>query len=152
VREFDEDADVEVHHAGLRFDRRIGVGAGVAEARIVDENINREATLGDLGGEFCAGIGNAEVRGDGCDFDVVGFGEAVGDVLERAFGACGEDEIVATAGEALCQVDADAGGGAGDEGCLSGAGFAGHGVPPLSRECAPGWVEVKRGRSQARSV
>jgi len=74
----------------------------------------------------------AEILGDGVCIHAVSLRQPLGDVLQRLGAAGCEDKIVAIDGEAFGEVGADAGGGACDEGGLTGPRFTlRHLAPPI---------------------
>lgn len=102
--------------------------AEVAEAGVVDEDVD-----GDSGGfcgvvELLGRVGESEVGGEDADLDGEPGADAIGEGFEAIGAAGGEDEVSAGGGEVEGDVLSETCGGSGDEGPLTGEGACERGV------------------------
>jgi hypothetical protein len=90
----------------------------VRDARVIDEDIEALELAARRAEEGVDGVRVADVARMGEDFDPWG-SQFPADFRERFLVACGEDQVAGFAGEFASDGQADAAGGAGDEGDLA---------------------------------
>ncbi len=102
--------------------------AAGAEARVVDQEVDSEAPVGEFGADAAGGVRGGEILDQHVGGDAVGLSETLGEVVQAVGGAGDQHEVVAARGELGGELGPEAGGRAGDQ---SGGGGA-HGGAPLS--------------------
>ena len=127
TRQRREGQHVQLQEPLVAFDLDVGEAAHVHQPRVVHEDVDAQAPLAqglDQGG---GGLRREQVGGQHRRAHVVFLPDLLGQRLELGFAACHEDQVVPLARKAPRQLQADSGGGTGDE---DGLGGLGHGFAP----------------------
>ena len=112
--ECSERGDVDLEELGDAVFVLLDEGAEEAEAGVVDEEVDGDATGSEVVVEALGGGRVAQVGGDGRGRDAVLGGEVGGELVQGSTASGDEDQVMAALGEEPGEVEADSAGGAGD--------------------------------------
>ena len=116
LRQVGQGDDVDLNHLELALERSLGEEAVDAEARVVHEDVDRDAALRELAPELGGRGGVAEIRREDRDAHAVLLGEAPADRLEAFALAGDEDDVVPVLRGERGELETDSARGARDEG------------------------------------
>jgi len=121
-----ERANVHLDHVQLALERIAIESSRQPESRVVDEDVDALSARLNRLVELPRCVLLREIGHDGGDRHVVAGGELVGERLQCRLGPGRDDHIVAVAGQEPGELEAEAAGGAGDEGGWAGGEWLRH--------------------------
>lgn len=101
--------DVDADHRDLSHRVTLVHGTRGREPRVVDEQVDREATFGNIGGDTRPGLLLGQIGGDSLGADSVGGRELVGQRAQPVLAPSNQRDAEASPGEASRDIGADAG-------------------------------------------
>ena len=107
MRQFHEGAVIQVDHAELRLGGRIGEGSRHPKAGIVDQHVDAESCRFDRLRQAGSASPLGQIGGKYTGLYTVGGRQPSGDIAQRRFAACGEDQVVTILRKALREIYAD---------------------------------------------
>ncbi len=115
MREPQDGGHQHVEHRQLLVDRVVGEALLQAETRVVDQEIDRSTAIGQAGLDPRALLGDDKVGSEHLDLHGVCRSQLVRHSGEPGLVARHEHQVLSASGELVCELEADAGGRAGDE-------------------------------------